>query len=87
MVHWTLTLEERATGWLDATFHRRFRELTLHAAARQPLLGPVYCLMPDDLHFVWCGASAHTQQLLAMRILAALSEYAPQTRATPASAA
>jgi putative transposase len=69
MVHWTLTLEDRATGWLDATFHRRFRELTLHASARQPFVCPVYCLMPDHMHVVWCGTSSHSQQLLAMRFL------------------
>jgi REP element-mobilizing transposase RayT len=69
MVHWTLTLEDRATGWLDAAFHRRFRELTLHASARQPFVCPVYCLMPDHMHVVWCGTSSHSQQLLAMRFL------------------
>jgi REP element-mobilizing transposase RayT len=69
MVHWTLTLEDRATGWLDATFHRRFRELVLHAAARQPLVCPVYCLMPDHIHVVWCGTSARSDQLLAVRFL------------------
>lgn len=69
MVHWTLTLEKRATLQLDSTFQRRFRELTLHAAARHPLVCPVYCLMPDHMHFVWCGISPHTRQLLAMRFL------------------
>jgi REP element-mobilizing transposase RayT len=69
MVHWTLTLEDRATGWLDATFYRRFRELTLHASARQSFVCPVYCLMPDHMHVVWCGTSSHSQQLLAMRFL------------------
>jgi predicted 3-demethylubiquinone-9 3-methyltransferase (glyoxalase superfamily) len=24
-VHWTLTIEDRATGWLDNTFHVRWQ--------------------------------------------------------------
>ena len=30
VVFWTLTLEQRAQGWLNALFHARFRELMLH---------------------------------------------------------
>jgi hypothetical protein len=36
-VHWTLTVFDRATGWLNASFHCGFRELLLHAAAREGL--------------------------------------------------
>lgn len=50
VVFWTLTLEHRAQGWLDVSFHARFRELMLHAAARSHLLCSAYCLMPDHLH-------------------------------------
>ena len=35
-VLWTITREHRATGWLDDPFHLHFRELLLHAAARNP---------------------------------------------------
>jgi len=66
MVHWTHTFEDRATGWLDDRFHHRFRELTLHAAARHPLICPVYCLMPDHIHMVWCGVSPNSDQRAAM---------------------
>jgi hypothetical protein len=37
VVFWTLTLEQRAQGWLNVSFHARFRELMLHAAARSHL--------------------------------------------------
>jgi hypothetical protein len=37
VVHWTLSIAERATDWLDAPFHASFRELMLHAAAREGL--------------------------------------------------
>ena len=68
-VFWTHTVEDRATGWLDDTFHSRFRELMLHAGARYNLVCPVYCLMPDHLHFLWLGCSACSDQQLATRFL------------------
>ena len=46
-VHWTLTIFDRQTGWLTESLHLKFRELMLHAAARENLLCPSYCLMPD----------------------------------------
>lgn len=66
-MHWTLPLRDRATGWLDAKFHHRFREFTLHAAARFPLYCAIYCLLPDHMHFVWGGLAAECDQLKAMR--------------------
>jgi hypothetical protein len=32
VVFWTLTLEERASGWLNPAFHSAFREQMLHAS-------------------------------------------------------
>jgi len=37
IVHWTLPVFDRATGWLSDSFHALFRELMLHAAAREGL--------------------------------------------------
>ena len=71
MIHWTHTFEEKATGWLDDRFHHRFRELLLHAAARNPVACPVYCLMPDHIHTVWCGLSPSTDQRTAIAWLRA----------------
>jgi REP element-mobilizing transposase RayT len=68
-VFWTITLERRATGWLDDSFHQHFRELLLHAAAREGLYCPTYVLMPDHLHLVWLGLRAATDQLRAVRFL------------------
>ncbi len=68
-VLWTVTLERRATGWLDASFHHHFRELLLHAAAREGLFCPVYVLMPDHLHLVWLGLRADSDQRNAMKFL------------------
>ena len=32
VVHWTLTVFDKAQGWLTPALHQRFRELMLHAA-------------------------------------------------------
>ncbi|MBI5818808.1 MAG: hypothetical protein HZA88_07455 [Verrucomicrobia bacterium] len=69
VVFWTLTLAERARGWLTPAFHAAFREMMLHAAARESLLCPTYCLMPDHLHFVWMGMTRDSDQRNAMRFL------------------
>ncbi|HEY9174924.1 MAG TPA: hypothetical protein VI136_21760 [Verrucomicrobiae bacterium] len=69
VVFWTLTLEERARGLLSPAFHAHFRELLLHAAVREWLFCPTYCLMPDHLHLVWMGLRRESDQLNAMRFL------------------
>jgi REP element-mobilizing transposase RayT len=68
-VHWTLSLHDRATGWLTEKFHARFRELMLHAAAREGLFCPAYCLMPDHLHLVWMGLRLDSDQRNGMAFL------------------
>ncbi|GDY19838.1 hypothetical protein LBMAG56_11830 [Verrucomicrobiota bacterium] len=69
VVFWTNTLEERARGWLTQEFHRVFRELVLHAAARYAVWCPAYCLMPDHLHLLWMGMRRSSDQLNAMKFL------------------
>lgn len=69
VVQWTITLARHATGWLDERFHLCFRELLLHAAAREGLLCPVYVLMPDHLHLVWMGLRVDSDQRNAMKFL------------------
>jgi REP element-mobilizing transposase RayT len=68
-VHWTLTVFDRGTGWLNDSFHSRFRELMLHVAAREGLLCPIYCLMPDHIHLLWLGLRRDTDQLNGMSFL------------------
>jgi REP element-mobilizing transposase RayT len=68
-VHWTLTLFDRATGWLTDSFHLKFRELMLHAAAREGLFCPIYCLMPDHIHLIWLGLRRDTDQRNGMSFL------------------
>jgi putative transposase len=69
VVLWTLPVDQRAQGWLNDRFHTVFRELMLHAAAREGLLCPVYCLMPDHLHLVWIGLHLDSDQRNGMAFL------------------
>ena len=69
VVHWTLTIWDRATGWLSERLHSRWRELLLHCAAREGLFCPVYCLMPDHLHLIWMGLRPDSDQLNGMAFL------------------
>jgi REP element-mobilizing transposase RayT len=71
VVFWTLPIAHRARGWLDDQFHAGFREMLLHAAAREGLLCPAYCLMPDHLHLVWMGLRLATDQRNAIKFLRA----------------
>jgi putative transposase len=69
VVFWTLTVFDKAKGWLTPAFHQGFRELMLHAAAREGLLCPIYCLMPDHLHLVWMGLRLDSDQINGMAFL------------------
>jgi putative transposase len=69
VVHWSLPVARRGTGWLTDAFHARFCELMLHAAAREGLACPTYCLMPDHLHLVWMGLRRDTDQRNGMAFL------------------
>ena len=69
VVHWTMPMALRGTGWLNETFHARFREVMLHAAAREGLFCPTYCLMPDHLHLVWMGLHRDSNQRNSMKFL------------------
>lgn len=68
-VHWTLTLERRATGWLSPAFHHSWQNILLHAGARYHLACPCYTLMPDHLHLLWIGTATASDQRLAIEFL------------------
>ena len=66
-VHWTMTVQDRKTGWLIPIFYYKFREILTHTMFRYGLCCPIYCCMPDHLHLLWLGLLKHSDQLLAMR--------------------
>ena len=68
-VHWSMTIKNRATGWLTPLFHAGFREVLLHACHQYQLLCPVNCLMPDHLHLLLRGVSRASDQLCAATFL------------------
>jgi putative transposase len=82
-VLWTITFEGRATGWLDPLFHAFFRELLLHAAAREQLFCPAYVLMPDHIHVFWLGLKVASDQRNAMRFLRKHLQAELTRRSTP----
>jgi hypothetical protein len=64
-----MTIFDRATGWLNNGFHLKFREIMLHAATREGLFCPAYCLMPDHIHLIWPGLRRETDQRNGMTFL------------------
>ena len=68
-VHWTLTVFDRGSGWLNELFHSQFREIMIHTAVREGLLCPAYCLMPDHIHLMWLGLRRDSDQKNGMPFL------------------
>ena len=68
-VFWTYTIKDRKTGWLTASFHSAFREVLLQTLFRYRLAAPVYCLMPDHLHWIGIGFDRASDQLEATSFL------------------
>jgi putative transposase len=66
-VHWSMTMENRKSGWLTPLFHCQFREILTHAAFRHGFCCPIYCCMPDHFHLLWLGIVSNCDQLLAAR--------------------
>jgi len=66
-VHWSLTMNDRKTGWLIPIVYYKFREILTHAMFRYGLCCPIYCLMPDHMHLLWMGIVDGSDQRNAMR--------------------
>ena len=69
VVHWSMRVVPATSGWLDVSLHEQFRELMLHVCARENLLCPTYCLMPDHLHVMLMGMTADSDQIKGMKFL------------------
>lgn len=67
IVHWSLTIEDRQTGWLTPKFYYKFRELLAHTTFRYGFSCPIFCCMPDHIHLMWVGLRESTDQLNAMK--------------------
>ena len=61
-VHWSMTMQERKTGWLIPIFYYKFREILTHTMFRYGLCCPIYCCMPDHIHLLWVGIFDGSEQ-------------------------
>jgi REP element-mobilizing transposase RayT len=66
-VHWTMTTQDRATGWLVAAFYYQFREVLTHTMFRYGLTCPIYCCMPEHIHLLWIGILDESDQQKAVK--------------------
>src|SRR5437773_7799597 len=66
-VHWSMTMQDRKTGWLIPTFYYKCREILTHTMFRYGLCCPIYCCMRDHMHLMWGGILATADQRLAAR--------------------
>ena len=69
VIHWTMTIRDRRTGWLDARIYYRFRELLTHTQFRYAIACPIFCMMPDHVHLMWMGILETSDQRPAIRHL------------------
>jgi len=69
MVHWVMSMRNRACGWLGERFHRWFRECLIHACGRHGVAARTYCLMPDHIHLLSVGLFPQSDQILFLRPL------------------
>lgn len=67
VVHWSMTIRDRKTGWLDSRMYCHVRELLAHSQFLQDIACPIFCLMPDHFHLMWIGILDSSDQRLAMR--------------------
>ncbi|MEO6754723.1 MAG: hypothetical protein ABIZ04_21615 [Opitutus sp.] len=68
-IFWTHTIADRKTGWLNDSFHLRFRELLCHVLARHGAVCPVFCHMPDHIHLLISGIDENCDQHQCLRLL------------------
>ena len=60
-IHWTMTMDQRRSGWLTPLVHAQLREALTHSLGRHKLICPVYVFMPDHAHFLLMGYQKSSQ--------------------------
>src|ERR1035437_2157918 len=68
-VHWIMTVQARATGWLNVSWHQKFLTLLNKHATVYEVCIPAYCLMPEHLHVLVAGITHSSDQRLFIRAL------------------
>ncbi len=62
-----MTIEDRKEGWLIPIFYYKLREILAHTTFRYGLCCPLFCLMPDHMHFLWIGILSGSDQRTACK--------------------
>ena len=70
-VHWSMTMDDRRTGWLIPIFYYKLREVLTHTMFRYAVCCPIYCLMPDHMHLLWVGILDGSDQRTAVKFFRA----------------
>lgn len=68
-VHWTLTVDHRAQGWLTPRFRQQWDHVLLHTCARFDLAVPAYVLMPDHAHMLSVGLDDEADHRIGIEFL------------------
>ncbi len=68
-VHWTMAMQDRATGWLTQEWFVVFRERLERDALKYRVVVPAAVAMPDHLHLLVAGVVAESDQRLFVRAL------------------
>jgi REP element-mobilizing transposase RayT len=68
-VHWTFTVQQRASGWLSAQFHEELKAALQNWLVRYHLCCYAYCVMPDHGHFLIVGLRERADQRAFVRQL------------------
>src|SRR3954471_10000427 len=76
VVHWSMPTWDRTRGWLKSDFTHVFRELMVHASAREALFCPAYVLMLDHIHLIWMELRLQSDQQKGVAFLRTYLEKA-----------
>ncbi len=70
-VVWTIPLSGTPGRWTQASFHQLLRQRLLEIGIAHEIWCPAYCILPDQLQFLWMGACEASNQCAAIKFLRA----------------
>lgn len=70
-VVWTIPLSGTPGRWTQASFHQLIRQRLLEIGITHDVWCPAYCILPDQLQFLWIGARETSNQSAAIKSLRA----------------
>jgi len=70
-VLWNIPLGGTSGRWTQASFHQLLRHRLLEVGITHDVWTPAYCILSNELQFLWIGASATSNQCAAIKSLRA----------------